>query len=418
MKLPAPPASSLLVSALVLALGLGACARSQHLSSSLTGPGGNGSGSAIGASGRMGDTDFTPAVPCPAMIPCTLDSACKFVASSALVSSFRADRLRIETSGEIAGPSLEAMGPCASSDNPSIRFLGGHADVLLHGTTQSVTVAGQPLVFGPLMFAGTNLEPGLVFASDAQNDVIEIIWPQLAGTGPGGVIVRVQLAHWNTLLVSTAASYDVVFDLTAERDGVQMAFKGHADNLRLDGVAVPQEGAAPPLVCPPSVAGTDAAVTPVFAGIVQFRANRIRLDVDGDTPDGTLNAMAACATANPAPIAFVGGAANLVRAGTQISVTGTGQPLTFGPLLAPLTLEAGALLATDAGGNVLEIIWPALAGLPAGPPILRLQLAGWNSWVRTGQYVDVSMRFDAVGPDGAPASYTADAKNVLVPGVK
>ena len=419
MKLHIRLAAPLLLTAVALALGLSACSRSQHVSDSLTGPGRAGAGgSMIGGSGRAGDGDFAPTAPCPALIPGTPDAPVKFISSTSLVASFRFNRLRIDTSGEIAGPSLADMGPCATGDTPSIRFIAGHADVVLHGTSKSITFGGQPLEFGPLLAQNRLIAPGVVVATDARNDLLEIIWPVLAGTGAGGAIVRVQLANWNPLLVSSAQSYDVVFDFTVERDGGQMFVKGHADNLRLDGVAVLQEGAASPPVCPTSLAGTDGAVLPVFATVAQFRANRLRLEVTGDTPAGIINATGACAAATPAGITFVGGSANLFRAGTKISVTSTNQPITFGPLTVPPTGEAGVVLNIDAAGNMLEIIWPTMAGRPPGPPILRFQLASYNSWVRTGRVVDVTMRLDAVGPDGTVATYALEAPGILVPGLK
>jgi hypothetical protein len=78
-------------------------------------------------------------------------------------------------------------------------------------------------------------------------------------------------------------------------------------------------------------------------------------------------------------------------------------------------LEPGVLAASDADKNVLEIIWPALAGLPAGPPVVRFQLAKWNAWVQTGRAVDISLRLNAVGPDGKPAVFTANASNLVLP---
>ena len=419
MKFHARLTAPLLLSAVTLAFGLSACSRSQPVSDSLMGPVRAGAGgSMIGGAGRAGDGDFAPTVPCPQLIPSTIDAPVRFVPSSALVASFRSNRLRIDTSGEIAGPLLADMGPCATSESPTIQFIAGHFDVLLHGTNKSITFAGQPLVFGPLLSQNRLIAPGVVVATDAQNDLLEIIWPALAGTGAGGAIVRVQLASWNALLVSSAQSYDVVFDFTAEQAGVQMFIKGHADKLRQDGVAVLQEGAASPPACPPSLAGTDGAVLPVFATIAQFRANRLRLEVAGDLPSGIINATGACAVATPAAIQFVGGSANVFRAGTNISVTSTSQPITFGPLTVPPTGEAGVVLNIDAAGNLLEIIWPGMAGLPPGPPILRFQLGSYSSWVSTGRLVDVSMRFDAAGPDGTVATYTAEAKNVLVPGLR
>lgn len=420
MTLRAPNPTSLLhvAVALTLALGLGACSRSQHTSDSLTGPGRRGAnGSLFGIGTRAVDSPFVPVVPCPGLIAAAPDAPLNFVATVAMVAQFRTNRLRIESIGEIAGPSLKDMGPCAAADAPSIRFIGGHANLFFHGTDTSVTITGQPLEFGPLFFPGALIEPGIVLAIDAQNDVLEIIWPELAGLGPGDPIVRVQLSRWNPQLLTTSRTYDLEWDMTAERDGVQMTFKGRSVNVGLDGAAVVQEGGtSSPPPCPQTLANTSDAVTGVFADIVQFRANRLRLEVIGDTPGGIIDATGTCAATDQASIFFTGGSANLFRAGTNISVTTTSKPIVFGPLFFPgLAVEPGIVLATDASNNVLEIIWPGLAGLGPGLPILRLQLSGWNSWVRTGKLVDATMRFDAAAADGIPASYTVVARNVLVP---
>ena len=93
--------------------------------------------------------------------------------------------------------------------------------------------------------------------------------------------------------------------------------------------------------------------------------------------------------------------------------------LTFPALVFPgLALEAGVVIANDANKNVLEIIWPGLAGLAPGPPILRLQLARWTAAAVPGRKVDFAMRFNAIGPDGLPASFTASATGVTLPAIQ
>jgi hypothetical protein len=76
------------------------------------------------------------------------------------------------------------------------------------------------------------------------------------------------------------------------------------------------------------------------------------------------------------------------------------------------------VLATDAAGNVLEIIWPALAGLPAGPPILRLQLAVFSGAVHQGVSLDGDLTFVAHAPDGTTATFTAHGANMIVPALR
>jgi hypothetical protein len=81
-------------------------------------------------------------------------------------------------------------------------------------------------------------------------------------------------------------------------------------------------------------------------------------------------------------------------------------------------LEPGVVTSADVNKNVITIVWPQLAGLPPGPPILRLQLSKWNVWVRTGARVDLAMKFTGVAADGMLANYTVDAKNILIPAAK
>ncbi len=395
---------ALLLTVFALALGLGACSRSQHLSDSIVGPRGE------------HQTPYA-AVPCPTLIPATMDSAVRFVATSGLTASYTPRRIRMETMGFMT-PSLTDMGPCALGTTPSIRIVGGHANVFIHGTTRSITVSGQPLTFGALIPPAPVLEKGVLLAQDAQGNVLEIIWPTIAGLGLGDALVRVQLARWNTAIVNTAQLYDVSWDLILEQDGVQMCVKGGAERLNLFGAVVMQPGASLPTVCPPSLAGTDAAVVPQLAGVVQFRAGRLRFEVNGDTPAGTIGASGSCAT-EIGGIVFPAASANVYRAGTKISVTSTGKELVFPALAFPgVLLEPGVVVASDVNKNVFTIVWPQLAGLPPGPPILRLQLAKWNVWVRTGARVDLAMKVTGVAADGILANYTVDAKNILIPAAK
>ena len=392
-------AASLLT--LSFALALGACGRSQHVTGDVAGPGRRGAGTQIVAG-------------CPTLVANTLATAEAVNIESASVPQLRSNRLRIMSIGDIAVPTIQSMGPCAAADIPTINFIGGHADVFVSGTTNSITTSGNRLTFGPLTFAGNSVAPGSVSASDGQGNVLQIVWPQLAGVGVSSPRLIVQLARWNTAMTPPGTKLDVSFDFTASQDGVQQSIKGQVANVPLDGSAVTPGGAsiAP---CPTTLAA-GGAVVDQLSGIVQFRTNkRLRFEMHGDAPSGAIHASGACAAADAPTVHFTGGSGNMFRAGSNNSVTATGNAISFGPLLVPITLEPGVVLNIDAAGNVLEIIWPGLAGLPPGPPILRFQQTRWNAWIQTGRLVDVSMRFDAVGPDGTPASFTAVAKNILIP---
>lgn len=389
---------------LALALTLGACSRSHEV----TGP--------VSGGGKTGIGTRNVPLTCPTMIPNTPETAIEFIPVSAAAPQFRPNRIRFEMVGDLPSPSIENMGPCATVPNPEIRFVSGHANVLLNGTRTSITESGEPLTFGELLFPGALIEPGIVVTSDAAGNVLEIIWPAEAGVGVGQPIVRVELARWNPAYVSSANWYDIEWDMVVERDSVQMHIKGRAERVDLSGSATPQAGAGALSPCPATLEGTADTVVTQFGSIVQFRTNRLRIELIGDVPTGTINAMGACAASELPSFLFTGGGANVYRAGTNTSATFFGQPMTFGPLVFPgVLLEPGVVVASDAERNVLEIVWPQLAGFGPGAPILRLQLAHWSSWIQTGRKIDVMMRFDAVGPDGIVASYTALGRNIEVP---
>ena len=390
--------------AMLLALGLGACSRTQDVISPTSST----------VKSFPGTRDIP--VNCPSMIPNTLETAVEFQAVSGMCASFTTRRVRFEITGDLPSPSIENMGPCVATDAPTIRFMGGHANVFIHGTTTSITENGQPMTFGELLFPGSLVEKGVVVASDPSGNVLEVIWPTIAGVGVGQPIIRVQLGRWNTALLSSAQTYDIVWDMVAVRDSVSMYFKGSAERINLSGSATPQAFAGAPPACPQTLLDTSDSVVVQMAGIVQYRLGRLRLEAIGDVPTGTLHAAGLCAASEAPTIQFLGGSANMWRSGTSQSVTTTGQELVFGPLVFPgVFLEPGVVVASDAGRNVLEIVWPGLAGLGEGPPILRLQLERWNSWVTTGREIDARMTFNAVGPDGITGTYTANIRKVVVP---
>src|ERR1041385_7828682 len=343
------------LAALALAILVGACSRSHPV---VTAP---------------GPAPFGRDVPlsCPNMIPNTPETAVQFAAVSGLCASFRPGvRVRFEMTGDLPSPRIDDMGPCATGAAPTIQFLGGHANVFVHGTQTSVTADGQPLTFSPLVPPPTG-EKGVVLATDVHGNLFEIIWPMLAGVGPGQPIVRVQLLAWNAALVTIPQTFDVVWDLAAQRDGVTMYMQGRADSLNLVGTAPLLPGAPPQRPCIGSIAGTSDSVVTQFAGIVQFRSNRLRVDVDGDVPTGAIEGAGLCATADVPSVSF-SGAADVFRAGSTQSLTNGAQMLTFGALLPPaIALAPGGVVATDAAGDALHILWPKIAGLGSRPPAPR-----------------------------------------------
>src|SRR5262249_22774930 len=119
-----------------------------------------------------------------------------------------------------------------------------------------------------------------------------------------------------------------------------------------------------------SLAGMGGTVINATADVKVFKAGRLRMDVTGDVAAATIDAIGTCTAVDAPAIHFTGGTARLTLGGSNNLVTANGQPLTFGALTVPVPAEPGTVLATDAVGNTLQIVWPALAGLPAGPPTL------------------------------------------------
>jgi len=178
-----------------------------------------------------------------------------------------------------------------------------------------------------------------------------------------------------------------------------------------------QGGAPPPPPVPPpaanpctSLTGFGGAVAVASASVPQFRVNRLRVELVGDVAAGTLDKLGAC-TASAAPaVSFISGTGTLSG--------GANASLAFGPLLFPgAALEPGVVIATDAAGNVLEIIWPALSGGVPGPPILRFQITNTGG-IKAGSSVSASLSFTARAANGSTATFTASAANLVVPPLK
>jgi hypothetical protein len=161
--------------------------------------------------------------------------------------------------------------------------------------------------------------------------------------------------------------------------------------------------------------GGDAAIS--SASVPQFRTGRLRIDLVGDVPAGWILALGSCSTGSAPSATFVSGTGDVTLSSSGASVTGAGGSLTFGSLAVP-PAESGTVLATDAAGNVLQVIWPALAGLPAGPPVMRMNLVSWTADVQTGATLDATMTFNVRSADGSVATFTAHGTGMIVPTFK
>jgi hypothetical protein len=166
-----------------------------------------------------------------------------------------------------------------------------------------------------------------------------------------------------------------------------------------------------------SLTGFGGEMTPGLAEVRQFRPGRMRIEVTADVAPGTLDQLGTCAAKTKPAVTFTSGTGDVLLAGSSRSVTLPGGVLHFGAL-APIPGETGALAATDALENTLEVIWPRLAGEPGVPPVVRLQLASWDGAARPGVSLDVVISLEATAPDGTKAAFTVTARRVLLPPLK
>lgn len=395
-----------ILASLALALSLGACSRSHHATDSLAGPvhGGNGIGVAPAV-----------AIGCPTLLGNTALAPDTFVVASALTPKFTNKVLRLHTIGDVVStPNLDAMGACATGLTPSIFVTGGHANVFLAGTRTSVS--------GPLTFGAMTLAPGVngeLLATDAAGNSLHVIWPALAGIGAGAPIVRVELRAWSAGLVNSLSRLDVEWDMTLQQDATVRTIMGRCARIPTNGSIITPAPAVLP-ACPATLGAGGAVVSRLASLPAYTRAGGLRAEIAGDVAGGVIGLSGPCAASATPSIVFTGGSGNMTVAGRATSLSTTNGPLTFGALLFPgLAIEPGVVIASDAAGNGLQIIWPQLAGLGAGAPILRLQLKSVSTLLaRTGTKADVSMTFNAIGPDGAPATFTASARNLTIPALK
>jgi len=385
----------------------------------------------------------------------SVDGSNVFGAQVAATVQLRAKgRSRFELVGDAGQHSIgEALGLCAAPPAvggvdvpPTVFFTRGHAKVVEYAfdvNTGARIESSKKVIldseFGPLLFPGNALESGVVVANDAAKNVLEIVWPGLAGTGGPGAqpIVRVQLqlapSYW-----SASAPYrvDIEWNMDAtDALGAIMHLRGRMYNhdlnlltpdvteirdLPLDGSSIHPGGSNAAVACPATskLGISDGTVIAQTAGLVQNRVTkRLRFEVIGDVVGSEVRNLEMCAaTALPAAaptVTFTGGDALItVRDPVRGTVWLISQgKLTFAtPLLFPgFGIEDGVVVTNDAKKNVLEIIWPDLAagGVP-GSPIFRVQLADFaNSGnLKPGFIVHFEARYNGTAAGEANKTFT------------
>jgi hypothetical protein len=364
-----------------------------------------------------------------------------FGTTTAALVQLRSNRARFEMIGDAAPHSIgEPLGTCAAPPSdltaPTVVFSRGHATV-----TQVAKVGGAETVvldaeFGPLLFPGNAAEPGVVVGNDVNaggRNVLEIIWPGLAGTGPAGSqpIVRVQMASPPRTWSATAPyTVKIVWNMDAaatDDPSHVMHLAGMVTGIPLDGSNVLPGGPAVIGACPSPLLGptrgnaTEPIVDP-FISLVQNRApKRLRFEATGDAVGDIVRLLGPCAATDAPTVFFTGGEAYITatdpRRGTVWEIS-KGRLFFDQPLLFPgAAVEPGVVVTQDANRNVLEIIWPQLAGGPPGAPIFRVQLADFQnaSRVSSGYRLHFEAHFYAkADPPEAPKTFVV-SKDLLLP---
>jgi hypothetical protein len=174
-----------------------------------------------------------------------------------------------------------------------------------------------------------------------------------------------------------------------------------------NGGNVPPPPPPPPAANDPcvSLAGFSGAVVPVLSEVAQNRVNRLRVEVTGDLASTVIDRIGGCSNSLTPTVTF--GAAS----GTLSGNGGINRSVSV-PSLLQVPGEPGVLLGTDAAGNVLEIIWPALGGDVPGPPILRMQFV---TGAEAGRNVSATMTFSARTANGATATFTVSSGPMITP---
>src|SRR5262245_42160306 len=227
------------------------------------------------------------------------------------------------------------------------------------------------------------------------------------------------------VLLSAAALLAALVVSSCSRSGVADSLTGPSHGATAFAKGPGREGTPPPPPQPPppdpgpapappppgaactSLTGLGGTVLPVAAGVPQNRPARLRIEVEGDVASGTLNALGTCSSLARPTVTFISGRATVSGSGLSVSET-------FGPL-TPLPDEPGIVIATSSAGNELEIIWPALGGDPAGPPIFRYQLGRSGA---AGTRLSVTMQFTARTANGSTATFNVSASNLTIPALK
>ena len=358
--------------------------------------------SVVGGSGSQGTLQLTSAAPVGGALVALSNSNPALVSTPASVT--------IPAGSKTATFSITTKVPAADGSAIVSATYSG----IVRTATLTVTALATPPPPAAAALSSVTLAPASVLAGNSSQGTLKLT----AAAPVGGALVTLSSA--DAALVGVPASINIAEGASSATFALSSTPSVVGGNVVITATYLGVSRTATLAVAPSdpcaSLTGLGGAAVISLASVPQFRTGRLRIDLVGDVPAGWINAIGACATGGAPTVSFESGSCDATLAGTNTSVTGAGGPLTFGPLLVPVAVpEPGVVLATDAAGNVLQIIWPALAGLPAGPPVMRMNLVSWTAAVQAGVALDATMTFNARNVDGSTATFTAHGTNMVVP---
>jgi hypothetical protein len=406
--------------AVLSAIGLAACSRNQSAMEALTGPSRNGSGSFQGGAAQVASISVTPSTVAgggtsagrvtldrtsatPSVVALTSNNAAAAVPASVTVAAGATSATFTATTTVVTANRAVTL---------TASFAGTSRSVTLTVTAAGGVVPPPPpppaaAALSTLTLTPTTVDAGtsstgrvtLTAAAPVGGSIVSLSSNNAAASVPASVTVAAGATSATfTATTNPAITVSALATVTATLGTVS-----RTASLTVNPVS--------PCV---SLAGKSSTVVATTAAVVQFRATRLRVEITGDVPAGYINTLGGCVPVAAPTVNFTSGTGSLTRGGA--AVTATHATLAFGPLLFPgLALEPGVVIATDAVGNVLEIVWPGLAGLAPGAPILRLQLAARDASIRAGDVLATTMTFTATAANGTTATFTANGANMVVP---
>src|ERR1051325_7942625 len=231
----------------------------------------------------------------------------------------------------LAVAAMLGLGACSRSNSvsdslmgPSRGGAGSFQNGLPNAALSSVSLAPAS-VTGGASSAGTVT---LTSAAPSGGLVVKLASNRAGVSVPGQITVAAGATSGGFTVTTSTVTATTSASISANLGGVTVSA---TLTITAGGVAPPP----PPVAVNPctSLTGLSATVVNATASVPQFRATRLRVEISGDTPTGTINTLGGCAPVAAPAVSFISGTGSLTRGGA--SVTAPGAPPRWGARSAP-----------------------------------------------------------------------------------